>query len=414
MLGRWSGLDLDRVAHGRPILASILIDSIGSGTLLPFIPLYFVYRAGLSAAEVGALLTIAAVGALPSATVAGLAVSRFGASRTIQVVNYGRAIAAVLALFSVTRELALIAMFLSTVGDNSFWSSNATFVADISGDQRRAWYALERSARNAAMGLGALTAGIVVSTVGDRGLLWFMALNGASFVLAAILLRPVRTPTRPARSTEAKPRAVRAFFDLRFDAFLMATVLLTLPMLAMPSVLTLTLNAHARWGASAAGLLIAGNVILIVVGQPAVTRRVERYRHKAMLQLACACAIAGSLAIAAGFALPVALTVLAAAAGMALLTGCELLCNATLNDLVVRVAPPDELPQYMSAYSLAWSLGGLLWPVSMLSLTESGPSPTWTVMAGCGLAAAVFVLAVPSMPAPSQQVLPEPAQPASP
>lgn len=423
MLAKWSGLDLQRVPHGRPILASILIDSVGSGLLLPFVPLYFAYRAGMSLATVGALLTVGAVVALPSATVAGMAVSRFGASRTIQAVNYVRAVAAVLALFSVTREVALAAMFLSIVGDNSFWSSNATFVADISGDQRRRWYALERSARNAAMGVGALVGGIVVSTAGDQGLLWFMAINGASFIVAAVLLRPVDTPTRPARpagtfserGSSAVGRALQAFSDVRFDAFLGATVLLTVPLLAMPSVLTLTLASHARWGTSAAGLLIALNVVVVVVGQPALTRWAEKYRHRTMLQCACACGVVGSLCIAAGFTVPAPATVLAATVGIALLTVTELLCNATLNDLVVHIAPADELPQYMSAYSLAWSVGGLVWPVTMLSLAESGAVLTWTVMAGCGLLAYALVLAIPrtaaSEPAEADHVAAATAQP---
>lgn len=388
MVARWTQLDLARIPRGRAVIASIAIDSVASGALIPFVPLYFVFRAELSEPAVGALLTVAAVLALPAGTFASRFIGRLGSARCIVLINYVRAVAAVGALFATSRILALVVLLLSTAGDNAFWAANSTFVADIAGDQRRRWYALERSIRNAALGGGALIGGITVSLAGNSGLLVFMALNAVSFVVAALLLRGVHTTPRVTDRATRADRPLAVYADVRFDVFLAATVLLVVPLLAMPSVLTLTLHQRAPWGTGLAGALIALNVVLLVLTQPYVSRQLERYRHRTVLVTAALSIAAGAGVLAVGFPLPAWGTVACAVLGMLGLTAGELLSTSVLNDFVATIAPPPRLAQYMAAYQLAWAGAGLLWPVTMLTLTARGGAVVWSVVCGCGVLAA--------------------------
>ncbi|HEX3649651.1 MAG TPA: MFS transporter [Pseudonocardiaceae bacterium] len=388
MLARWTQLDLARIPRGRAVIASIAIDSVASGALIPFVPLYFVFRAGLSEPAVGALLTVAAVLALPAGTFASRFIGRLGSARCIVFINYVRAAAAVGALFATSRILALVVLLLSTAGDNAFWAANSTFVADIAGDQRRRWYALERSIRNAALGGGALVGGVTVSLAGNSGLLVFMALNAVSFVVAALLLRGVHTTPRVTDHATRTDRPLAVYADVRFDVFLAATVLLVVPLLAMPSVLTLTLDQRARWGTGLAGALIALNVVLLVLTQPYASRQLERYRHRTVLVAAALAMAVGAAVLAAGFRLPAWGTVACAVLGMLGLTAGELLSTSVLNDFVATIAPPAKLAQYMAAYQLAWAGAGLLWPVTMLTLAARGGAVVWSVVCGCGVLAA--------------------------
>jgi MFS family permease len=401
MLARWTQLDLTHVPRGRSILASIAVDSVASGALLPFVPLYFIYRAGLSQSTVGALMTLAAGLALPAGTVASRFIGRLGSARFIVCINYVRALAAVGALFATSRLLALVVLLLSTAGDNAFWAANSTFVADIAGNQRRRWYALERSIRNAAMGGGALAGGVAVSLVGDGGLIVFMALNAVSFVLAAVLLRGVPTTPRLSTSdTKRSDRSLAVYADLRFDVFLVAAVLLVVPMLAMPSVLTVTLDQRARWGTGLAGGLIALNVVLLVLTQPYVSRWLERYQHRTVLVAAALATAAGGAVLAVGFRLPPGGTAVCAVLAMVGLTAAELLSTSVMNDFVATIAPPARLAQYMAAYQLAWAGAGLIWPVTMLSLAGRGGAVVWSAVASCGVVAAAASVLVRPTPVP--------------
>ena len=409
MLARWTQLDLARIPRGRAVIASIAVDSVASGALTPFLPLYFVFRAGLSEPAVGVLLTAAALLALPAGTLASRFVGRLGSARCIVFINYVRAVAAVGALFATSRILALVVLLLSTAGDNSFWAANSTFVADIAGDQRRRWYALERSIRNAALGGGALVGGVTVSLAGNGGLLVFMALNAVSFVVATLLLRGVRTAPRVTeRATKRADRALAVYADPKFDVFLVATVLLVVPLLAMPSVLTLTLDQRARWGTGLAGALIAFNVVLLVLTQPYVSRRLERYRHRTVLVTAALLTAAGAAVLAVGFRLPDWGTVVCAVLAMVGLTAGELLCMSVMNDFVATIAPPARLAQYMAAYQLGWATAGLLWPVTMLSLAARGGATVWSVVCGCGLLAAGACALVQPTTAGTPEPVPEP------
>jgi MFS family permease len=387
MFARWTQLDLTRIPRGRSVLASVAIDSVASGALVPFVPLYFVFRAGLSQSAVGVLMTLAAILALPAGTLASRFVGRFGSARCLVVINYVRALAAVGALFATSRVLALVVLLLSTAGDNAFWAGNSTFVADITGDQRRRWYALEGSIRNAAMGFGALVGGISVGFAGQGGLTVFMALNAVSFLVAAVLLRGVRTAPRVTDTTRPA-RALSVYADVKFSVFLIASVLLVVPLLAMPSVLTLSLVQRGQWGAGLAGALIALNVVILVLTLPVVSRKVERYRHRTVMIAAALSIAAGAAVLAVGFLLPSWGTALCAVVGMVGLTAGELLSTSVMNDFVARIAPAARLAQYMAAYQLGWAAAGLLWPVVMLSLTARGGALVWLVTAGCGAVAA--------------------------
>ncbi|WP_328614042.1 MFS transporter [Amycolatopsis sp. NBC_00355] len=399
MFARWTQLDLARIPRGRSVLASVAIDSVASGALVPFIPLYFVFRAGLSQPAVGVLMTLAAILALPAGTLASRFVGRFGSARCLVVINYARAFAAVGALFATSRLLALVVLLLSTAGDNAFWASNSTFVADITGDQRRRWYALEGSIRNAAMGFGALVGGISVGFAGNGGLTVFMALNAVSFLVAAVLLRGVRTAPRVA-GAERPARALAVYADLRFSVFLIASVLLVVPLLAMPSVLTLSLVQKGQWGAGLAGALIALNVVLLVLLLPVVSRRLERYQHRTVMIAAALSIAAGAAVLGVGFLLPAWGTAVCAVFGMVGLTAGELLSTSVMNDFVARIAPAARLAQYMAAYQLGWAAAGLLWPVVMLSLTARGGTVVWLVTAACGAVAAAACTMVRPPPAP--------------
>lgn len=401
MLARWSQLDLTRIPRGRSIIASIAVDSIASGALLPFLPLYFVFRAGLSEQSVGTLMTVSAVLALPAGTLAARFVGRLGSARCIVFVNYVRAVAAVGALFATSRVLALVVLLVTTVGDNGFWAANSTFVADIAADQRRRWYAMERSIRNAAIGGGAILGGVTVSLAGDAGLLVFMALNAFSFVVAAVLLRGVRTAPRV---TERAERSLTVYTDLRFDVFLVATVLVVVPMLATPSVLTLTLDQRGQWGTGVAGALIAFNVVLLVLTQPSVSRRLERYQHRAVLATAALATAIGAAVLAVGFALPDWGTIGCATLGTVGLTAGELLAMSVMNDFVATIAPPKRLAHYMGAYQLGWATAGLLWPVTMLGLAGLGGGVVWAAIGGCGLVSAI----VCGFVRPTQAAVPTP------
>ncbi|WIV58054.1 MFS transporter [Amycolatopsis nalaikhensis] len=387
MFARWTQLDLTRIPRGRSVLASVAIDSVASGALLPFVPLYFVFRAGLSQSAVGVLMTLAAILALPAGTLTSRFVGRYGSARCLVVINCVRALAAVGALFATSRLLALVVLLLSTAGDNAFWAGNSTFVADITGDQRRRWYALEGSIRNAAMGLGALAGGVIVGFAGNGGLTVFMALNAVSFLVAAVLLRGVRTTPR-VTGGDRPARALSVYTDVKFSVFLIASVLLVVPLLAMPSVLTLSLVQKGQWGAGLAGVLIALNVVILVLTLPVVSRRVERYRHRTVMIAAALSIAAGAAVLGVGFLLPTWGTAVCAVVGMVGLTAGELLSTSVMNDFVARIAPPARLAQYMAAYQLGWAAAGLLWPVVMLSLTARGGTVVWLVTAACGAVAA--------------------------
>lgn len=396
----WSKLDLAQVPHGRRILASITIDSAGSGLLLAFIPLYFSTRAHLDATELGGLMTAGALIALPAGTAVSPLVSRLGASRTIQWINVGRFAAGLIALFAHGPFTVVVALAGMAWGENGFWSANGTFVSDVAGAQRQRWYAVERSIRNASAGLGAVVGGAAVAVSPSNSLFSLMALNAASFLVAGLLLRPVQTSSRPslraAKSSSAPWRARCApYLDWRLLGVLAVTVCLVVPLLAFAPLLMLSFASAATWGSAATGGLIALNVCILVAVQPWFTAHMEIVTKRTLMVMASAAVAASGAVLALGMLLMGPWLLPCGVGALLLITYCELAINSSLYEMVARIAPEDKLPAYMAAYQLAWASSSVVWPVATLPLISAGQCAIWMGLAGFGLAGAAISFLLP-------------------
>lgn len=397
MFTTWARMDLSDVPHGRRILASVTIDSIGSGLMLAFVPLYFVTRAHLSAGELGALMTVGALLALPAGTLTSSMVAKLGAARSIRLINVGRAIAGALALAAVTREIALVALFLAAWGENAFWAANGTFVADVTGDLRQRWYAMERSIRNAAAGLGALVGGLAVTLTSTSALVAIMALNAFSYFAAAALLLGVTTAARAA--TKSRGRRLYPYRNPQLILILLITIALVVPMLALAPLLMLTLSEQARWGALLTGGLVGINVVILVIWQPSFTARSERVSRTRLLGTCGAAVAVAGLCMAVGMRYHGWALALCAVAAILLVTVCELGTNASLYETVVTIAPSDELPHYMAAYQLAWALCSVVWPAVLLPMLALGSAAPWFAVAALGGTASALAVFLQARPA---------------
>src|SRR6266487_6525814 len=80
-----------RVKGRRPLLAAMVIDSVGTGMFLPFTVLYFVHTAGLTAPAVGVALTVAGFVVLPAPLAVAPGIDRFPA-RIVVAAGAGQAV----------------------------------------------------------------------------------------------------------------------------------------------------------------------------------------------------------------------------------------------------------------------------------------------------------------------------------
>lgn len=384
--------------RGRLALAMV-VDSFGSGLFGPFGLLYAHVVVGLALPTAGA--TLAAVGllALACGPVAGALVDRFTAARVAAAGNLLAAVGG--AVLLIARDLPLFALgsFLTAGAVRMFWAAFAPLVGDaVQPPDRERWFGLLRGSRYAGMAAGGLLASAVLLLGQHRGLLVMVAVDTASFLLAALLIATARVPRRAhvAATDSARPSyrvAIRDRANLVLASLnVVATLLITVPAIAMP-VYVLSVLELAAW---VPGLLAGTGTVALAVGVVVMHRLTTGRRRLIVLATASVGWTLGALAYAAA-PLPTAGWTLAVLFVAVLAIGLgEAVYGPTADALPLAIAPPGMAGRYTAVHQMAWGISGAGAPALVGALVDTRPLLLWLILAGLAGAMALTYLLLPT------------------
>ena len=391
----------------RAMLGAMGVDAVGSGMYIPFSLVFFHHITGLSFAVVGAVLTAVGLAGMTALPLAGAAVDRYGARR-VQLLLYGvRGTGFALYPFATSLPAFALVALGTAFGDRAFPAVQQSWIGEVaSGADRDRLQAASRALRNGGLGAGALLASLVITLAGDRGFTAAAWLNAASFAVAALLVRRVRStagPTTPPPAAARKPQggenagyrvvlADRAFLGLTGVNFLTA-----LGYSALPVLFPLFIGGTLGEPQALTGAAFTMNTVLCAVAGVAVARVVRRSgarrtRAAALGAVLFATAFAGLALLGtvrphAGWAVGGLLFAL-----VSLYTVAETVHNPAASSLAVAAAPEALRGRYMAAYQLSWSLASTLAPSLFTALTAADARLPWLLLTGTALSAAALLL----------------------
>ncbi|MEU3455878.1 MFS transporter [Micromonospora sp. NPDC006766] len=393
-------------------MLGMVVDATGSGMYLPLSLLYFHHVTGLPIAQVGAIMSAAALLGLVGNPVTGILIDRFGA-RTVVVGGYVlRAVgfAAYPFVDSAASMFVLVAMV--ALGDVSFSPSIQSFVAEIvRGAARDKLLAAQRSLRNAGLGAGGLIAGAALA-LGTEGAFTSIVVGAAvAYVLAALLIRTIPVP---AGAVPAAARPKRGYRLVARNRPFLGLTLLNVPTafgymvlsVSLPVYITQELNAPS----SLVGVLYAVNTVGIALLQIPATRILTNYRRTRAAALGgavfCAAFLCFALLGVITTGTPVLIGVFAATA---LFTVGELLHGATASALVASTAPEETRGRHLAVYQLSWAVPTALAPAVLTALLAFSPTGMWVLLAvGVAGSALALVRLEPRLPADAVRARPAP------
>jgi MFS family permease len=376
----------------RLLFSSMLVDTLGSGLLGPFELLYGHAVTGLSLGTAGVALSAGTAVGIAAGPCAGAAVDHVGAARVVQAANLAAAAGCGLLLVVRGPYAFAAAVFVLSGASRSFWAAFAPLVSSLApAGENRSWFGRIRSLRYAGISGGQTLAGAVLLLGQRDGLRALVAGDGLSYLLALALLgAAVSGTTRHACAGGGERRngSYRAALADRRNVLLaalnvVATLVITAPLLAMPVLVIQQLHLHA-W---LPGLLAALNTVAVVV--PAFFAGRLLRNRTSLSVLAAAAALwslgCGTYAVAAGTG---QLEYLLLAAGMLLLGFGEAAYAPTADALPLELAPPHLAGRYTAVHQLAWGISGALAPLLAASLLSHGKSTLWLTLAAAALALA--------------------------
>ena len=370
------------------VLAAGSLSAVANGLTYPFLVVYLHRIRDLSLGTAGLAAATIAVAAIGVNLAAGPLVDRLGPRRVVAAMLLLGASGAATLAFAETVPLALAGSALFGAGLTTGWVGLQQVIATVVPPHQRAdAFAVQFAILNAGIGLGGLTAGLLVDF--DRPATFevmFLAAAVCYLVFAAVLPF-VAVPAQTAGV--ARSRRAGGYRTVARDRRFRLVFLLNLVFVGIGvSQIESGFPAFATEGGDATprilGLAFAADTAVIVLCQVWVTSRLRGHRRTRGLMLESVFwAAAWATAIAAAWLgrpyLFVAVAVLFACA--------EMLHSPTIPAIVNDLAPDELRGRYNAAGALSWQTGRILGATTsgqLLGLGLGGPLLA-AFIALCGL-----------------------------
>lgn len=371
---------LERLGRAYPrqfwlLFAGMLISTIGSSMVWPFLMIYVSEKLKLPLATVASLMTLNAVLGLVASFIAGPITDRVG-RKWVMVISL--AMNGLVYLFMVqANSLAGFALLMSISGTfNPLYRVGVdAMMADlVPADQRLEAYSLMRTSHNMGIALGPVIGGFVATI--SYSIAFFSAATG--LIVFSLLVFFFAHETLDRGAIQAQPEREkfggygRILRDTPFTSFV---VVFTLTQMCA-SLIWVLLGVYAKQNyqvpESQYGWIATTNALMVVFLQLFVTRLTKRYRP--LLALAAGTLLyaigVGSVALGTGF--------WGFWTSMVILTVGELILSPTATAYAANLAPVDMRGRYMSLYSLTWGMASGIAPVAGGFLNDNfGPVTIW-------------------------------------
>ncbi|MEU6299451.1 MFS transporter [Streptomyces erythrochromogenes] len=389
--------------HGRFVTGN-LIDSVGNGMLLPLGLLYFTDVQGLPPAHVGMAMTAGQAVALPVTFLAGRLMDRLGPRPVVVAANVVSALGFALFLFADRLWQVAAVHVMVQAGINMYFTAQRTLVLHVTEPgQERAWFAFTGSLRNIGLAAGAAAAAGALTVFGKGALWWLIAVDAATYLLAALCFATLDTePPEPPEPAGAPPgRQVTRTDDTRRYLLLVAVNLpYVLAQAALSVLLALYTTRALGLPASAASLLFVVNTVIVSGCSTLVTAHLAPKAPRRAVAV-------GYLVMAAGmgaFMLPalpspssrssLAVTAwVALVAAIILFSMAEILLGPALSELSVTLTPDAAGGFTQGLYQFSWAVGMVAAPALFTLLLQAGPLLPW------GAEAVACLIAMAAAPA---------------
>lgn len=386
------------------LLAGLGIDNFGSGLFLPLALVYATQVVGLPVESAGLAVTLGTTLGFSVPPVAGRLTHRFGPRFTVVTAQLVQGAGAVAYLLATDVAGLLVAAGLMAMGAQMFYCSVFVLIADVSTDEAKERpFALVGMVRAAAFGLGTLTAALALTQDSDSALRGLVAVDAATFGLAAFLLaRFVDTePVEHATARAVGPLTVlrdRSYVTLMLAVCLLGLVV-DFALIGTP-VFILDVVRGPVWlpGALlATGTALSSAFGVTVVNLLAGRRRTRSLQAGALVYAAFAVALMAALWVPARWLVPYAF-----AAWLLFVIGNKVFYPIA-GALSEALPPRDARAGYMATFQYSFTTAQVLAPavVGLFALAAWAP---WAVIAAASLVGLVALASLEkAMPAESNR-----------
>jgi MFS family permease len=390
---------LRRNPVGRRLAIAAVIDATGTGLFMASSTLFLTRGVGLSGAQVGTGLAIAAAVALVTTVPIGMLADRFGTFRVYVLLQLWLATGFVSYTFVDSfAGFVVVASMISTGLGSTVPVLQALVGSLVDADARVGLMALTRSVNNVGYGLGGALATLILVINSRAAYNAVLIADAATFVIAATIIASTRTAATANTATKVRkdPVGKPSLRDnLSFFALAMVNGVLCLYISLLTVGFPLWVVTRTDAPAAVVGPLLVVNTAMTVLLQVRLSHGAEslpgarRAFARAGGVLALACLVTATSAVTGSVVVAIVLLV----AGMVFLTLGEIWQAAAQFGSGYALSPEDQRGKYLSVFGLGLNAQRIYGPPVVAGVVAWGVGGWATLavlLAAAGLAAAVL------------------------
>jgi MFS family permease len=379
---------LGPVGPARTLVEAQLVTALGNGLFLSSFALYTIRVVGLSPAQLGIVLSVAAVVALFAGVPFGHLADLHGARGVTAALHVLAGLLTLVVLLPRSFPLFLVAVCVYMVSYRGANAAKAGLTMTVlKGDVLVVARARIQAVNNFGLSVGAAAGAIVLTLNTPTAYLTGMVFNAASFIGCGLMMLrlPAVPRTTPRAAGEPRLRVLRDY-PYAVVAFINAIMLAHSPLLEVILPLWVVLHTDAPRGLVA--ILVVLNTVAVVLMQVRLTKGVDTLaRSVRAFRLSGLILGAACIAYAASSANGVLIAILLLIVATVLHVLGEMIHSAGSWVVAFELAPADRQGQYQGLFSTGLSMIQIIGPAVLTLLLINGGVLGW------GILAAVFVVA---------------------
>ncbi|WP_329618342.1 MFS transporter [Streptomyces brevispora] len=384
--------------EGRSFTVISMVNAVGSGLFLAASAVFFVRSVGLTPIEVGAGLAIAGIVGFLTTVPIGAAADRFGARRTLIVLQLWRAGGfAALCLVHGPVGFTIVSSCLAAAEAATQPMTQAVASATVAGTDRTRTMAIIRTVRNVGFSLGALLAAPLLAADNVWAYRSIVLTTAAVFVVSALMLTRLRVGGADTVQRRTGPlTALKDFRDWRYVLLTGLNGVLNLHVTILSVGIPLWAIGSTSMPAGVLPALLLINTLMSIALQVPIARAAQTVdgaaralRLGGLAMVLCCAALAAAAGPASAWAAAGVLIV-----ACALLTFGEMWQATGGWELSYAYAPEDRKGVYLSVFSLGGTGQRIVGPALVTSVVIAAGPAGWIGLAVVFGLAAVLVTPV--------------------
>jgi len=376
----------------------LMIDSLVNGLFIPLSLLYLVSRSGASLTQIGVLLSVAGLIALPLPLLTGWLVDRVDVRAVVLTAQILQAAGFAGYAMAGNLPIVFVAATVASLGRTAFWSSIYVLLSGLSDQDpdpraRERWFGHTGALRAAGYGVGASIAGLTLAVNSRQLYQSVIAGNVVLLIIAGGLLAGfVPRTLAPAPADPDRSRGYRVLWADRPYLMLVAlnTVFALCNVLLSIGFAPFVARGLPRitW---AVGPLLAMNTVVQALCLPFVVRLLRGLRRHVSLCLAGLLWACWSLATTSALYLPVSWQVPCLALAVLCYSAAQMIHSPVSNAMSADAAPIDVRGRYLAVFQSSFAIATVAAPALFSTLLSVGDAVPWLVLALAAL------LTIPSL-----------------